>query len=615
MFALHSLWQSPAANALGWTLLHSLWQGAIVAAALALILWLFRGGSANVRYLFSAAALLCVFGFAVATFLRLDSASPVVHPIGASPWISQVSPAAIAPPPALSSIEHNEWAIPLLALLWAIGVVVLSLRHLAGWAVIVRLQLTALPIDPQLGVMFTDLSHRLGIARVVRLAQSGAVQIPTVVGWLDPLVLVPLCAISGLSAAQIRGLLAHELAHVRRYDYLANLIQTAIETLLFYHPAVWAIGRRIRQERENCCDDIATAICDRAEYASALAGMERLRPRPALAVSAGGGVLLPRIRRLLLPREGQTPKAAWITAALLTAIVSGGLVLIQPRAKADAPQTLSAGDYGASIYYIAGVSHDGIQRLPVTLRQAMLAGGLDDSAKGKSVTLFRRDSNAAVQKLAFDVSAIMSSATGDQAVEPGDVLFVHDQSGPATSQPADSYPEYYISGVPCAGPYSMKDIAIDIRQAVVAARFNDDPRTKSLILIRRQENGVDARQIMDMDQVINGRAGDLRLRANDVLLVEDRPAGRFGHYYMGGAVARPGQYELPGGGVSLLQALISAGVDPLKTPSEIVRVERQNTANIDERLKFDFIVGQLLDVGQRPFMLQPYDEIFVGIRK
>ncbi|HUB24062.1 MAG TPA: hypothetical protein VL992_01440, partial [Tepidisphaeraceae bacterium] len=146
-------------------------------------------------------------------------------------------------------------------------------------------------------------------------------------------------------------------------------------------------------------------------------------------------------------------------------------------------------------------------------------------------------------------------------------------------------------------------------------RFNDDPRTKSLILIRRQENGVDARQIMDMDQVINGRAGDLRLRANDVLLVEDRPAGRFGHYYMGGAVARPGQYELPGGGVSLLQALISAGVDPLKTPSEIVRVERQNTANIDERLKFDFIVGQLLDVGQRPFMLQPYDEIFVGIRK
>src|SRR6185503_3583474 len=123
------------------------------------------------------------------------------------------------------------------------------------------------------------------------------------VGWVKPAVLLPAAALTGLSTVQLESLLAHELAHVRRHDYLVNLLQGLIETLLFYHPAVWWVSRQIRREREHCCDDIAVALCgDVKLYAGALAQLEELRGRvlePALA--ATGGELLGRIRRLLQP--------------------------------------------------------------------------------------------------------------------------------------------------------------------------------------------------------------------------------------------------------------------------------------------------------------------------
>jgi hypothetical protein len=125
--------------------------------------------------------------------------------------------------------------------------------------------------------------------------------VPTVIGWLRPVILLPASTLTGLSAAQIEALLAHELAHIRRYDYLINLLQTAVETLLFYHPAVWWISRQIREEREHCCDDLAVAACGNVLiYARALAELERLRvAAPRFAVAATGGPLVRRIQRLI----------------------------------------------------------------------------------------------------------------------------------------------------------------------------------------------------------------------------------------------------------------------------------------------------------------------------
>src|SRR5205823_6807755 len=132
------------------------------------------------------------------------------------------------------------------------------------------------------------------------VAESALVEVPTLVGWLWPVILLPASAISGLAPAELEAILVHELAHVRRHDYLINLLQTGVETILFYHPAIWWLSRRVRQEREHCCDDIAVSLCgDPIAYARALSTMEELRASPRWAIAAHGGSLIVRIRRIV----------------------------------------------------------------------------------------------------------------------------------------------------------------------------------------------------------------------------------------------------------------------------------------------------------------------------
>ncbi|MCK4850448.1 MAG: hypothetical protein KAT11_03810, partial [Phycisphaerae bacterium] len=144
-------------------------------------------------------------------------------------------------------------------------------------------------------------TERLGITRTVRMLESALVEVPTVVGWLKPVILIPASSLMGISPQQLEAVLLHELAHIRRFDYPVNLLQTLAETLGFYHPAVWWVSRRIRVERENCCDDVAVqALGDKLRYARALARMEENRKRaPELAVAANGSSLLHRVGRLL----------------------------------------------------------------------------------------------------------------------------------------------------------------------------------------------------------------------------------------------------------------------------------------------------------------------------
>ncbi len=161
------------------------------------------------------------------------------------------------------------------------------------------------------------------------------------IGWLRPVILLPTSVLTGLSADQMQALLAHELAHVCRNDYLVNLLQTLVETLLFYHPAVWWLSRQIRQERENCCDDLAAAVCpSRIAYARALLAMEELRAEDArLALTARGGLLWPRVRRLLgLPEpRPRCPGARSLAAVLAVAAILAALAgwQIAPGTAAD----------------------------------------------------------------------------------------------------------------------------------------------------------------------------------------------------------------------------------------------------------------------------------------
>src|SRR5438552_442132 len=191
-----------------------------------------------------------------------------------------------------------EPLLPGLVGLWGAGVLLLSLRALGGWALVQRLRRSGLAGVP--AAIESTLARLVGALRVsapVRLYESALVQVPTVIGWLRPVILLPASALTGLSAGQLELILAHELAHIRRGDYLLNLLQTAVETLLFYHPAVWWVGKTMRLERENCCDDVAVSACGNAlTYARALTELEQLRcSEPQLALAANGGSLIDRI--------------------------------------------------------------------------------------------------------------------------------------------------------------------------------------------------------------------------------------------------------------------------------------------------------------------------------
>jgi beta-lactamase regulating signal transducer with metallopeptidase domain len=187
-------------------------------------------------------------------------------------------------------------------------------------------QLGTSPVPAPVERAMNELVEVMGLARGVKILRSRRIEVPTVIGWLEPVILVPASAIGGLSPQQLRTILAHELAHIRRHDFAVNLVQTAVETLLFFHPAVWWISRQVRIEREHCCDDEAVALCgDPVDYARALATMEELRLGPVPAVAANGGSLSGRIRRLLGIRddensEGVRPAIALAAALMVTMI-------------------------------------------------------------------------------------------------------------------------------------------------------------------------------------------------------------------------------------------------------------------------------------------------------
>ncbi len=192
---------------------------------------------------------------------------------------------------------------------------------------------------PGLQEQVARLSNRLGIRRLVRVVQSSRIDVPSTIGWLRPLVLVPASAFAGLTPAQFEAVLVHELAHVRRHDYAVNVLQSAIEVVLFYHPACWWLSRRVRTEREHCCDDVAVAVCgDGLAYAAALADLETRRGRPPLAVAATDGPLLERIRRIVAG-HAPGPRTTGLAAALMPSTV---LVLTLAMMPATGVARLSA---------------------------------------------------------------------------------------------------------------------------------------------------------------------------------------------------------------------------------------------------------------------------------
>ncbi len=329
MNAIEILLDRPVFQALGWTLIHFIWQGALIAILYLSATVVLRRSAATVRYAAACSAMVLMLiapavtmltvsggaerlptdAIAAEAILDTQTVARAAMPV-ADPSLSSTQEAELVPPSQADLIklwaqDRLPRAMPWLLALWFAGVVFLSLRFAGGLVMVHRLK----RIETSASVQhwrekLTELCHRLRVSTPVRLCESVLVEVPTVVGWLRPVILLPATALIGLSAEQLEALLAHELAHIRRYDYLINLLQTAIETLFFYHPAVWWVSAQVRQEREHCCDDLAVAACgDVLIYARALTALEHLRGSESqIAVAASGGSLLVRIQRLLRGR-------------------------------------------------------------------------------------------------------------------------------------------------------------------------------------------------------------------------------------------------------------------------------------------------------------------------
>ncbi|HWD38446.1 MAG TPA: M56 family metallopeptidase [Fimbriimonas sp.] len=323
-------------NSIGWTLIHSVWELALAALALLVAGYFLKKASASVRYLVALMALgVCVLAPG-ATYCTLNQRTSTIevptptHPVKPSQTVglrlASTRSSTSAPSPTLE--RRLEPVLPVVVRVWVIGLLLMGVRLLAGLAGIERLKRKASAgLDPRWQAVGEHFARRLGLNRPLSVLVSEAVDSPSVVGFAKAVVLLPAGVILRMSPQSVEALLAHEIAHIRRHDYFVNLMQSIVEALLFFHPAVWWISSVVRKEREHCCDDLAVYLTgDRAGYARALVALEEMRTTsPRLAVAADGRPLLARIRRILIGQSSSTGAGSLWPAFVLVVAISAVL--------------------------------------------------------------------------------------------------------------------------------------------------------------------------------------------------------------------------------------------------------------------------------------------------
>jgi len=308
---LENLFNSPLLTSLALTLLHFLWQGLLVATVLKSALLIFNNNKAQLRYALSALAMLVNLLLPIITFIivyraELSSANSLASSLALNEFIQELKQ-----PDALFSYKEFAETLPLLlpyiSVLWLSAITLLAGKLLIEISTVNKLpqQGTVAPSD-KLQARFNELVEQIHLRITPRLLISLKVEVPMAIGWLKPVVLLPASMISGLNNAQLEMLILHELAHIRRHDYLVNFLQTLVEILLFFHPAVLWVSKQMRNEREYCSDDIAVQHCgDAIAYAHTLADTASLCTKahnhtiPDMAMAASGGDLKQRVIRLV----------------------------------------------------------------------------------------------------------------------------------------------------------------------------------------------------------------------------------------------------------------------------------------------------------------------------
>ncbi|MDP6445687.1 MAG: M56 family metallopeptidase [Pirellulaceae bacterium] len=367
-------------ESIGWVLLHSLWQLTAVALMVVVAQRLFARGSAVAKLRLLTGSLVLMVACPVITWAFFTAANwkvgdpapreglvassltvvrradePAAHgqpevdgvaaprPVDSTPLDRSALPTRQTGVERISfqnaAIVVEPWLSTIVAL-WLFGVFVCSLRPLLGWRTVRRLQRRGAQRPPEwLEELFATTKMRMGVLRETRLIVSTRLASAAVIGCLRPVVLVPAAFVSGLPPAHLAAILAHELAHVRRFDFFANVLQILVETVFFYHPAIWWLCRQIRAEREHCCDDlVVAALQNRAEYGRALLSVAESAAVPTLALGANDSPLLIRVRRLCGVEPGPRSWASAVGSFLVLMTAAVWALAWQAAARDDPPE-------------------------------------------------------------------------------------------------------------------------------------------------------------------------------------------------------------------------------------------------------------------------------------
>ncbi len=302
------LFSSPWVQALGWTLLHSLWQSVFVTGVVIIAIKCTPTRLSNTRYLVATVGLTLIFLLSAGTFLHLITTKNI-H-VKESVISYQFSLSAVGndlqkPFTGLlgtltDAVERN---IPAIVLVWSIGALLFSLRVFSGWWYVQRIRSEAVLIGDQWSKLVQQLASSIKINQYIPLAESSRIQTPIVIGYIKPMILFPVGICSGLSMEQLESIILHELVHIKRKDYLVNIVQSFMEAIYFFNPFVWIISGIMKREREHCCDDaVVQSNRNPLAYVRALAMLEEARlSKPGLALSFADNKnqLLNRIKRLM----------------------------------------------------------------------------------------------------------------------------------------------------------------------------------------------------------------------------------------------------------------------------------------------------------------------------
>lgn len=337
--------------ALGWMVTHSLWQAMLIAIVFGVILIFLRKQSAKHRYIVANIALLTVLASSVFTFayyysfenhtitIDLENTNSSINSGINFKTNTEITPEVVSPTTNMWSVanfrDYFERNLPLIVTIWLVGVAAFVLRLLGGLSYIYYLKTRMnFPPDEYWIEMLAGLAQKAQLNKVVELVESAMVRTPMVVGHLKPMILFPLGVINRLSEKEVEAILAHEIAHILRHDYIFNILQSIVEALFYYHPAVWWISSQIRDEREMACDEIAiNLVKDQINYAKALVAIQEMAFLPLTASLAFAGQrkgqFLLRMQRILNQPQNKSNIMEKFIATLIVLFTLVGLNFAQ----------------------------------------------------------------------------------------------------------------------------------------------------------------------------------------------------------------------------------------------------------------------------------------------